>query len=322
MQQNNYRDVYAKTLLNEIKSRIRQNRMKLFGEKEQETDIKMLEVIKDLCVKSKSELDNQNEYILKVLPSSSEEETERIICTLMLYYAALYNDNVSLLNELLEKGYRFGNKRYELKLFALDKRISSQFNKDLYFDLLDNQSLLFHTFYYSLNDSSIDVTDEESINSFCSILNKDPKVAFSEEKNFSGENTIHNLLTKGTLAYFGEEIILNATEKQKRNIISWISFSKLSSDEIIRIINLMRYHDFSLRLFYSPKEILKEFTDDELIRINGYEENLFYKYYSFETGEIDFDKIRKEIKVVPIQVQEVKKRNAKKKLLNLFRNNK
>ncbi len=313
MGQNGYMDVYAKTLLNEIKSRIRRNRVKLSGENERETDIKMVEIIKGLCV------DNNGKCISKNLSFRSEEDEERVFCTLMLYYVALYNDNISLLNELLEKGYVFGNKRYDLKLFALDKRISSQFDKKAYFELLDNQSFLFRTFYYSL-DSSADVTDEESINSFCSILNKDPKVAFSEEKNFKDENTIYALLTKETLAYFGEEVILNATEKQKKDIISSVPLHMLDSAEIIRIINLMRDHNLSLRLGRLSKEILKEFSDDELIKINGHKEDLLRKYYDFDTGEIDFESIRKIITAPSVQLQETK--TNKKKILCLFRKNK
>ena len=45
------KDIYSKTLLNDIKSRIIQNRMKLEGNKEKKTDAKMIEVIKDLCKK-------------------------------------------------------------------------------------------------------------------------------------------------------------------------------------------------------------------------------------------------------------------------------
>ena len=41
------KDIYSKTLLNDIKSRIIQNRMKLEGNKEKKTDAKMIEVIKD-----------------------------------------------------------------------------------------------------------------------------------------------------------------------------------------------------------------------------------------------------------------------------------
>lgn len=318
MEQNSYIDVYAKTLLNEAKGRIRQNRMELSGEKEQETDRKMLEVIKELCIKNRSQLDKEDKYILKVLPSSSEEETERIICTLILYYAALYNDNVSLLNELLEKEYNFGYKRYSLNLFALDRRISSQFDKSLYFNLLDNQSSLFYSFYYSLSNNNIDRTDEECINSFCSILNKDPKVAFSKTKNFRHENTIHNLLTKKTLTYFGEEVILNATEEQKTNIISMVGFNILSEDELNRIIKLMKFHNFSLYLYCSWNEILKEFSDEELIKINEHEENLFRKYYDFETMKSDFDKIRKEINGV-LKQDEENSNNRKKKILNFFK---
>ena len=306
-----YKDIYSKTLLNDIKSRIIQNRMKLEGNKEKKTDAKMIEVIKDLCIGDKIKISNSEKCIL-ILQTSSEEETERIFCTLMLYYAALYNDNIELLNKLLNRGYFFGNKRYELDLFALDKRISSKFNEELYFDLLEKQSPLFENFYYSLGDN-INVTDEESITDFCSILNKDPNVACFK----SGIRK--ELLTKRSIAYFGQDTILNATDEQKKNIISDdISLRHITSDELERIINLMKNKTFT-KLGYKWHETLQAFSNEEILKINAQEENLFRKYFDVNTVKIDYDGIRKEINP---QSQKAKKTSIKKKILTLFNNRK
>lgn len=97
-----YEKVYARTFLNEVKSRVRQNKMKIEGDKEKEVDLKLEEVIKDL---SFEENGNVTKYMVKSLFSNNTEETERVFSTLVVYYAALYNDNVDLLKELLDKEF-------------------------------------------------------------------------------------------------------------------------------------------------------------------------------------------------------------------------
>lgn len=298
MENNVYKEIYAKTLLNEIKNRVTQNGMKLKGENE--VDKQMIEVIKDLCVKTK------DDYQVKVLPVNSKEDNERIICTLIEYYAALYNDNVKLLNELLDNGYNFGNKRYDLNIFALDKRISNNFDKELYFKLLKNQTSVFKNFYNSLYDEKINIKDEDAIKSFCNILNRDNNVAFCKEEGYFRGERIHNILTKKSIAYFGEDIIINASEKQKRNIISKVD--DCSKEEINRIIKLMQEHNYDTYSTLDWKETLKQFTDEELIKINAHEESLFYKHYNHQLHKVDYDKIRDDINVI-----------QKKKTKNFFR---
>lgn len=301
-----YKKIYSLNLLNSIKSYIRENKVKLYGDKEAETDKKILKIIEDLCGKSKNKLNEKEKNILNLLPCNDEDE--RTFCTLMLYYTALYNDNVSLLYELLESGYDFGQRKTNLNLFVLDKRISSQFNKDLYFYFIQNQEKLFKNFYYSLYDSDIEASDEEYIDVFCDILNIDPQVACTMEKNYYGEYVMGSLLTKESLTYFDQETILNATEEQKRNIISRIQYSMCSDEDLSRAINLMKYYDFSLYIYSPWSETLEQFTDEELIKINEHKEDLFYKYYDYKTGRIDFDRIREEICVIPKEIEEPTKR--------------
>ena len=71
-----YEKVYARTFLNEVKSQVRQNNMKIEGDKEKEVDLKLEEVIKDLSFEDKG---NVTQYIVKSLLSTNKEETERIL---------------------------------------------------------------------------------------------------------------------------------------------------------------------------------------------------------------------------------------------------
>lgn len=307
-----YLDVYAKTFLNEIKERIRWNKIQLSGDKEKETDEFMTDVIKGLCIKPRHNLSDKESYVLKVLPTDSKEDSERIFYSLMLYYVALYNDNIELLNKLLEHGYNFGYKRHELNLFILDKRISSQFDINLYIELIKTQAAMFKDFYLSLEHRISPVTtentltDEEIIKKFGNILNKNPHVSLSKKRKTYYESNpyeIKNLLTKASLSYFDEDIILNATEEQKENIISNLNRISLTKKAINRLINLMTNHEFSTDIYPYWNEVLEELTDYELIQIDSLDKDLFRDVYY----DINSDILKKGInKDVALYIQKVR----------------
>ena len=104
--------------------------------------------------------------------------------------------------------------------------------------------------------------DDEFINIFCRILNKDPHVAFTKERDYEGQYVISKLLTKSSISIFGEDLILSSNEKQKRNIIAKID-EKISEESFKRLLNLMNQHNFSTEMFCSWEEGFKYFTDEE-----------------------------------------------------------
>lgn len=106
-------DVYVLKTLNEIKDTVTRN-IKLNKEKEDEIDKKMLLVLKDLI--------NANFKELQV----DEKENEKVRLSLVLYYIALYYDNVDLLHNLLKENVMFDEGWY-INHQYLDKSISSKF---------------------------------------------------------------------------------------------------------------------------------------------------------------------------------------------------
>ncbi len=127
-------EAYSKKLLQEVKYRVKQNWINLKEDKEKEVDPRMVEIIEDLCKAKKDNSDDINS-IYKLMPTDNEDESDRILSTLVLYYTALYEDNLPLLNRLLDEGFSFGYKPYDLKSFALVKEISSEFEEDEYIRL-------------------------------------------------------------------------------------------------------------------------------------------------------------------------------------------
>jgi len=312
MENYTYLDIYAKTYLNEIKNQIKWNKIDLSGDKEIETDEYMVEVIKSLCIKPRHNLDDKEKFVLRLLPTDSKEDTERIFITLMLYYTAVYNENIELLNKLLEAGFSFGYKSSNLDLFVLDKRISSQFNTNFYINLIKEQISLFKEFYLSLKENDPiykssnsdnpveELSNDEVIQKFANILKQNPNIALSKELQGLSRNNQYiysRLLTKNSINYFDEDIILNATEDQKQNIISKAKYMYLTKQSLARLTTLMMDSNFSIDIEDHWNEVLEELSDYELNKINELDKDIFRDVHLNISHQIYIDK--KNIKNTP-----------------------
>jgi len=334
MENYTYLDIYAKTYLNEIKRQIKWNKIDLSGDKEIETDEYMVEVIKSLCIKPRHNLDDKEKFVLRLLPTDSKEDTERIFITLMLYYTAVYNENIELLNKILETGFNFGNNRNNLDLFVLDKKISSQFNTNFYIKLIKEQISLFKEFYLSLkNNEPIykssnpdnpveELSIDEVIQKFANILKQNPNVAISKNKYYQNKPyEFSRLLTKTSINYFDEDIILNASEEQKQNIINHAELSMfLTKQSVARLTTLMIDDNFSIDIEDHWNSVLEELSDYELIKINELDKDIFRDVHLDISHQIYIDK--KNIKNTPElfikkEIEEINKRLKKEKVQEL-----
>lgn len=282
-------DAYLKKLLQEVKERVKQNWINLEEDREKEVDSKMVEIIKGICMEKK---DNTNDInsIYKLMPTDNEDESDRILSTLVLYYTALYEDNLPLLNRLLDEGFSFGYKPYDLKTFALVKEISSEFDEDV--RLLKKQSNVFKDFYLSLNRDDLS-SEKRVIKRFKNILEEDEDVAL-DDSNYR-RSYIGNLLTKQSIMLFGENIILNSSRGQKINIISNAkSIADWKDVNVLRLINLMKNNDYEARRILSLRDALFDnLTDDELIRAEEFES--FVDFDDLREYVIDYDRIKRKI---------------------------
>lgn len=285
-------DAYSKKLLQDIKSMVKQNRINLEEDKEKKVDPKMVEIIENLCTLKK---DNTNDInsIYKLMPTDNKNESDRILSTLVLYYTALYEDNLPLLNRLLEEEFSFGNKPYDLKAFALVKEISSEFDEDEYIRLLKKQSNVFKDFYFSLNRDDLS-SEKRLIKRFKNILEEDEDVAL-DDNGYQKNAYIRNLLTKQSIQLFGENIILNSSRGQKKHIISCAkSIMDWKDVNVMRLINLMKNNDYEAKRFLSLSDVLFDnLSDDELIRAEEFES--FLDFDDFDDHIIDYDRIKRKI---------------------------
>ena len=154
---NDFIDIYILKTLNEIKGTIKCN-IKLDKEKEEEVDKKMAIILTDLINANFKNLqkDPNGNLIYTLLPIVDKEENKKIRLSLVLYYTALYYDNVDLLRDLLKEKIGFeGN--WHINLQYLDKSISSKFERKKYIEMIKTCGYIFRNFAKSIEN----LTEEE-----------------------------------------------------------------------------------------------------------------------------------------------------------------
>ena len=274
-------ELYCKDILNEVKSLIKKNHMKLLEPKSIEVDKKMLDIIESLVIKEKK--GNEVNYTLKVLSLTSDEK-ERVITTLVLNYVALYNDNMELLNKLLDNNYNFKENCYydNINLFVLDKRISSKFSFQEYLDILKNNIKLFQNFWISLISHSDNITDDDAIERFTSLLKKNPKIAFDSDGNFKYEH----LLKREVLTLLSDSDYESLSFKQKE-ILDDKTY--LNDDEYKFVVKLVKDFGVDYDLIYWSNfredfdiSQIANFSDENIDAIRY----LYFSLFRFDNKEM------------------------------------
>lgn len=292
MEQISYKSIYIKEYLNEIKRNVENNYVKLEGEKVTDVDKKMESIIDELFFagRSKFEFDKFN--------NGADETNERIICTLILYYTALYNDNLELLYKLLDSGYNFGKNRYKLNLGMLNKKISSSISYQnlLKYDFLiksfNNQIYLSSNYKnYKCKIIEFELQDDVIIDRFCYLLEHIDLSMIDDKLSLDG------IFSRTNLCYFEIDEILNSTIEQKLNILQFGYYidNFFEKDELERLKNLMKNYGFlnnyGARII---ERLFKELSDDEILKLDAMKINLD-DFRLKKSWNIDFDLLRKKL---------------------------
>ena len=224
-----YEKVFVKTVLNEfineIKILVRQNKMKIEGDKEKEVDLKLEEVIRELFFENSF---NVTKYMARIMFPNNNDEIERVISTLTVYYAALYNDNVDLLKELLDKKFYFNSRRYKLNISVLDKRLSSNCSTTLVIGCLLDSDVMKTPF-----------DEVESINIVKALEYFDEEAILNTSKS-------------------QREFIINE---------SYMYLKDMNLNDVNRVNNFLRNTNINLALSQLIK-LLPNFTDEEILKID------------------------------------------------------
>lgn len=272
---NDFINIYVLETLNEIKGNIKCN-IKLDKEKEEEIDKKMAIVLNDLINANFKNLqkDPNGNLIYTLLPIVDEKENKKIRLSLVLYYTALYYDNVDLLHDLLKEKIGFeGN--WHINLQYLDKSISSKFERKKYIEMIKTCGCIFRNFAKSIEN----LTEEEReqyIQKFVKLIN----LKYDLIKDILSKKTwyaeLENLFDKTNLDTFADETYEQATEEQL-SLINSSYRNNYSKETCDRLNNLMQTKGFSNQL--SDLELMmKLYTDEELQTLNYFTSRAISKF--------------------------------------------
>ena len=294
---NDFIDVYILRTLNEIKNSVRQN-INLKPEKEKETDEKMKLVLKDLINANFKNLqrDPKGNLIYTLLPIVDERENNKVRTSLVLYYTALYYDNVDLLQQMLAADVSFTN-GYLLALQYLDKTISSKFITKDYIEYIKRFGSMFVNFARSIKNLS-DEEKEKYTQRFSSLFKLKYEELCEAQKEYKGYSRyeLANLFVKGNLDTFEYNTYRYADNKQLE-LINFCNGNKYNEATTIRLNHLIQNTSYSNQL-KDFDLMMSIYSDDELSKLE-YGASCFLSYYS-DTPEmlqqaVEFVKLRPEL---------------------------
>lgn len=257
-------DVYVLETLNEIKNTVTRN-IKLDKEREEEIDKKMSLVLKDLINANfkNLQMDSKGRMIYTFLPISDKKENKKVRLSLVLYYTALYYDNVDLLHNLLKTNVRFDYYWY-INLQYLDKSISSKFDRKQYIDMIKTCGYIFRNFAISIAKLSQEER-EKYIERFSKLIVSKYDLICEEIKEntwYSSDRKFEDAFNKECLDTFTDETYNQATIKQMQ-LINCCYGKKYEKETWDRLNNLMLTKGFSNYLVNFDL-MMKLFEDEKI----------------------------------------------------------
>ena len=275
---NDFIDVYVLGTLKEIKNKVKQN-IKLKSELEKQTDEKMKLVLKDLINSNfkNLQINTQGNLIYTLLPIVDERENKKVRTSLVLYYTALYYDNVDLLQQMLDANVKF-EKNYLLRLQYLDKSISSKFDTKDYIEKIKRFGEIFVNFDKSIKNLS-DEEKEKYSQKFSSLFKLKYREMCKRQKEYKGysEYMLENLFVKGNLDTFEYNTYKYADNKQLE-LINFCNGHQYNEATTAKLNYLIQNTNFSNRL--EDFDLMTSiYSDYELAKLD-YDASCFLSYYS------------------------------------------
>ena len=288
-----YLNIYSKILLNKVKEEVQDCFIEKDLNKEKEIDDKILEIIKDLIF----EINEKRKNNLNIGFFANQLENDKFIQALCMQYIALYNDNINLLNTILSNNIEMKTRN----LFLLDKKITEKIDEETYIHLLKTQGSTLINFILSLRSENQDFSNEEAINRFSYLIKTYPDISFSKNKD-----GYYQILTKESLFWFNDDILINASDNQKEIIQDiYGRNNKIEKVEVKKIFStLIEKYNFSKRMPYLfigniYERLVSNFSIEEILNLSDEQIKKIWEIYNnFLIGS----KERKK------QIQKIKKK--------------
>lgn len=273
---NDFIDIYVLKTLSEIKFEVKQ-KIELKSDLERQTDEKMKLVLKDLINANfkNLQMDPQGNLIYTLLPIVDERENKKIRNLFVLYYTALYYDNVDLLQQMLSANVQF-ELNNSLRLQYLDKFISSKFDTTDYIENIKKFGETFANFVTSIKNLS-DEEKEKYSQKFLSLFKlKYKEMCEIQEKKYS-RYELKDLFVKNNLDTFEYDTYKCADNKQLE-LINFCGSHKYNETTIARLNHLIQTTNFS-NILTDFDLLTNIFSDDELAKLD-FDTSMFLSHYS------------------------------------------
>lgn len=186
---------------------------------------------------------------------------DKRILPLLTKYFAFIEDNMGLYTELKEENFVFSD-NYNIKFYALDRMITSNFKRSEYKKILLKYEEVVSHFYSSIKGLSKE-EKEMYCKEFSDIVNRDQTTL---KVGYDDEYSNYNFLIRRNIELFGKEFLLKISNSQ-REMINHMNVNS-SVEEVSKIKELFtKYPDYSGSIDLSS-DLIKYLSVDEISSIS------------------------------------------------------
>lgn len=220
-----------------------------------------LEVQRKINIQKNKEVSTDQE-VLKII-NNLKDYNNSTKCYLVKMYAAIYFDNLSLLEYLEKNNFSLGTYPDNIAIYLLDNSLTKYFTKESYLDYLIQYKPYFQGFFLSLKDIDYSLKDyyiKRFI--YLSITIKKKLISIKDNNGL----IVSNIFNKTSLDTFSDEAYQKATPLQLGHIFNFLintpdEKTKTRLNNLIITSNFnTHFHDYNLMFSLFDDEELKEIS--------------------------------------------------------------
>ena len=220
-----------------------------------------LEVQRKINIQKNKEVSTDQE-VLKII-NNLKDYNNSTKCYLIKMYAAIYFDNLSLLEYLEKNNFSLGTYPNNIAIYLLDNSLTKYFTKESYLDYLIQYKPYFQGFFLSLKDIDYSLKDyyiKRFI--YLSITIKKKLISIKDNNGL----IVSNIFNKISLDTFSDEAYQKATPLQLGHIFNFLintpdEKTKTRLNNLIITSNFnTHFHDYNLMFSLFDDEELKEIS--------------------------------------------------------------
>lgn len=220
-----------------------------------------LEVQRKINIQKNKEVSTDQE-VLKII-NNLKDYNNSTKCYLIKMYAAIYFDNLSLLEYLEKNNFSLGTYPNNIAIYLLDNSLTKYFTKESYLDYLIQYKPYFQGFFLSLKNIDYSLKDyyiKRFI--YLSITIKKKLISIKDNNGL----IVSNIFNKTSLDTFSDEAYQKATPLQLGHIFNFLintpdEKTKTRLNNLIITSNFnTHFHDYNLMFSLFDDEELKEIS--------------------------------------------------------------